>query len=279
MIRGNHEDASMSDRYGFKDELIAKFGSDESSYNKIYRMYNFLPIVAYIGHGNDYLQCCHGGLEHGYNQQKLLKGSGKFDLIGELKRGNFKKYLASHQEHDEGCCGAWQHDPRAFCDFTPSAPMSKHGTIGHMWNDFLKSGEPSFPRGLGANEDLTKAILDYQNEGCNKKVRGVFRAHQHAASTNEKDPVNLMYELIASNGIYKMWRPIETNKERSLVDGLVWTFNLAPDSAMNAYLGKKNKGFGFDAYAILTIKEKYQDWKLQVHNPMIINKPGFIKPN
>ena len=281
MVRGNHEDKALLNRYGFRDELIAKFGSDEGKYEKNYRMYNFLPIVAYIGHHNDYLQCCHGGLEHGYNQQKLLNGKGKYDLIGKLKRGDFKKYLDNHHEHHDGCCGSWQNDPAAFRDFTPTSPIGKDGSVGQMWADFKKTGQASMSRGRGlaANEDLTQAILDYQNEGSEKKVRGIFRAHQHTGSITPQDPKNLMYELIASNGVYKLWRPIEADKIRSLVDGLVWTFNVAPDSGMTASLGRKNKGYGFDAYAILTIKEKYQDWKLQVHNPLIIDRPGFKKPN
>lgn len=283
IVRGNHEDQQISDRYGFKDELKAKFGSDEEKYKKIYRFYNLLPVVAYVGHGNDYLQCCHGGLEYGYKPQNLLESNRKYDAIGQLKRGKFKDFLDQHKNHHNACCCAnqehnnepWQDNRQAFRDYIPVAPIDNNGSVGFMWADFLKFGPSCFKkgRGLGANQDLTKAVLDFQNDGSQAKVRGVVRAHQHAGIAQQDEPSNLMYELIKSNGLYCMWKALETAKERSLKDGLVWTFNTAPDSP-----GNKNLKYGFDAYAILTVAKKYEDWKLSVHNSIIIDRSDYSKP-
>ena len=283
IVRGNHEDKQISDYYGFKDELKAKFGSDQEKYKKIYRFYNFLPVVAYVGYGNDYLQCCHGGLEYGYKPQNLLESNGKYDAIGQLKRSEFKDFLGKHKIHHKACCctkekhdhQSWHNHDEAFCDYTPAAPIDNNGSVGFMWADFLKFGASCFQkgRGLAANQDLTKAVLDFQNKGSQAQVRGIFRAHQHAGIIQQDQPNNLMYELIQSNGVYSMWKALETAKERSLKDGLVWTFNTAPDAP-----GNKNLKYGFDAYAILTIAKKYEDWKLAVHNPEIINRPDYKKP-
>ena len=275
MVRGNHEDPRISNRYGFKDELIDTFGEDEEKYNQIYRLYNFLPIALYVGSNNNYLQCCHGGLEHGYKPQALLNGTGKFNLLGELQRANFEKHLDCHCHKDHtNCDGPWKKDRAAFKNFTPTSPTNSGHNIGFMWFDFIKSGQSIWTnRGLTANENLTQEVLAYQSEGSAKKVRGIIRAHQHDTDREESDPTNLMSELVASNGVYKLWRPIETNKKRSLTDGIAWTFNVAPDSIYG-----KDAHFGFAAYAVLSMANEYKDWKLKVHNVQIVHRPGYDKP-
>ena len=275
MIRGNHEDSNLSDHYGFKDELVDTFGSDAGKYDQIYRLYNFLPIALYLGHGDSYIQCCHGGLEYGYKPQHLLQSKGKFDLVGMLKRADFKKHCDCCHHKNEIYKGNWVKESSAFIDYTPTSPVDKRSSLGFMWFDFKKFGNSEWMsgRGLAANEDLTKAVLDYQNEGSTKKVRGVMRAHQHTGDKMKQNPMNLMSELIASHGVYKLWRPIETGQQRTLKDGIVWTFNVAPDSVYG-----KGCHYGFDAYAIISIADKYEDWKMQVFNTTIIDRVGFDAP-
>jgi hypothetical protein len=276
MIRGNHEDQSLSNRYGFKDELIETFGPDAEKYDQIYRLYNFLPIALYLGHGNNYIQCCHGGLEYGYKPQKLLQSKGRFDLMGMLKRSDFKKHCDCCNCKDLVCAGNWMKNASAFLDFKPTSPSDWQGALGFLWFDFKKFGNSEwiFGRGLAANENLTKAVLDYQNEGSSKKVRGIMRAHQHAGAKIVDDPMNLMSELIASHGVYTLWRPIEVGQQRTLIDGIVWTFNVGPDSVYG-----KGCHYGFDAYAIISIAAKYEDWKMQVCNTNVIDRVGFDTAN
>ncbi|NQV77949.1 MAG: hypothetical protein HQ490_06290, partial [Lutibacter sp.] len=233
--------------------------------------------------------------EYGYKPKNLLEDvHKKFELIGMLNRDDFKKYIESK---NRSCCsGSWQNEPEALRNFVPLSPAGDitfiefsgstgfdsfkrnetegSGTLGFMWFDFLKTGDSStwlHGRGLQANEDLTKTVLDFQNKDSSKKVKGVFRAHQHSSGINRSDPSNLMSELIASNGVYNLWQPITIRDIKFLGEGLVWTFNVAPD---NAY-GKACK-YGFDAYAELYIQgDSFKDWVLQVKSTQIINEKGY----
>lgn len=287
IVRGNHEDLQICNHYGFQNEFEKKCGKDKERYKKIAQFYALLPVVAYIGHENNYLQCCHGGLEYGYKPGKLLDSDARYDNIGELKRAEFKTFLDKHPQHQHNCCcnnhtknqshshKPWQEDTQAFANYTPNRPIDSHRSLGFMWADFIKFGFSYFNqgRGLAANENLTKAVLDYQNQDSIKQIKGIFRAHQHAGHADAKDASNLMSELIASNGVYNMWRAIKTDQERSLKDGIVWTFNTGPDGVYN-----KNLKYGFDAYAILQVAHDYENWRLKVCNPQIIDRPGYTQP-
>jgi hypothetical protein len=68
MARGNHEDIQLTMNYGFLKEATAKYGP-EFPIKRLSRIYDFLPVVIYAGHGHDYIQCNHGGMEPGYLRQ------------------------------------------------------------------------------------------------------------------------------------------------------------------------------------------------------------------
>jgi hypothetical protein len=91
MAHGNHEDIVSNQAEGFIAELNAKFGALD--FTPVYRMYEYLPAAIYLGCGTNYWQCCHGGLEIGYNPAKLLNYSTAiaFDLIEELQQVSFLK--------------------------------------------------------------------------------------------------------------------------------------------------------------------------------------------
>ena len=262
MVRGNHEDQTLSDYYGFGRELIATFGPDANRYDKIYRLYNFMPVALYVGSENDYLQCCHGGIEYGYKPQALLQSDKIFhSLKNKLDRADFIKYLL--QKNKFHYVSYLQGVPELFQNITISSPVGQEGILGFMWFDFLKTGSTQWKigRGLAADKNLTQMALRYQSHGSAKQVRGIVRAHQHAMNKDAMDPLNLMKELIDSRGFYKQWRPVETSKVRKLHDGIVWTLNVAPDGAYG-----KGCGFEFGSYTMLTIGYRYEDWMFEVFN-------------
>jgi len=174
MTRGNHEDIVENRSDGFITELKTKFGAID--FTPVYRMYEFLPAAIYLGCGENYWQCCHGGLEIGYDPAQLLNhvdpsGAGAdwiaFDLLGDLKQ---IKFLQQHDQtigkyfkfydptcdcaSDEDCDSCIVSDmdnddntsvknnrrllyPNIFADFTPISPMGLTGQVlGFMWNDF-----------------------------------------------------------------------------------------------------------------------------------------------
>ena len=268
MVRGNHEDYGIALKYGFGAECDMKFGGDDKL-GTIAKLYEIMPVVLYVGCGNNYLQCCHGGMEPGYNPSNLLNSDDDLELLGELKRTAFVR-------RDKG--GYEDGDVRSsdcFYDFSLNVPTfdGEHAasSLGFMWHDFMEDNFSNMvslarfgPSGIGQcmafSQGATNELLQLQNRGAGKVVRGVFRAHQHSAELNP-----MMAGLIKSRGVYKLWNvPEETEKERRLSDGLVWTFNVAPD----VYYGL-GCGFDFDAYAFLTVADDYDDWTLRVVNTQL----------
>jgi hypothetical protein len=259
MVRGNHEELVMNqvESMGFAQECRVKFGgSADSRASTIARLYEIMPVVLYVGCGDNYLQCCHGGMEPGYNPSKLLNGSKKFQLLGSLKRETLR-----YRNRD----GSFTGTP----EFTPHASFSgENEFIGFMWHDFIEHKLDNTivcrpGRGLAFAKGAVEKLLSRQNKG-QRSVRGVFRGHQHSAS-RKSDPFNLMHGLIESRGVYKLWaEDFETAlapESRTVSDGLVWTFNVAPDSHFGV-----GCDFNFDAYAILTVALDYDEWSLQVFN-------------
>lgn len=244
-VRGNHEDIQISSRYGFRDEVLAKFDDkDGSKYQQISRMNDFLPVVFYVGCKDDqgvvnYVQCCHGGVEEEYRPQFFLDNP---STIYQLLTG-----FSPEHSKDSPC----DHGKKPY---------------GFMWNDFdAQDQKIDFKvvpgRGLSYGKIGTERVLQTLQSSDISKVRGILRAHQHADSI--QDPI--MKGLIESNGVYKLWKPYEKMQERSMDDGLVWTFNVGPDSVYG-----HGVGFNFDTYVELILAKDYKNWVMKVFNTKIL---------
>ncbi len=275
MARGNHEDVQMIPTYGFLAECQKKYAK---RFNPalIGRLYDFFPVVIYVGSGADFLQCNHGGMEPGYLPGALLdaRPAVAYQLLGQMTGGTF---LVEHP----GLLDTADLTRRDFLkttirDYTPLAPMSPM-INGFMWNDFtVFAGEPGLGymegRGYVYGKAGTRIVLD-ASAGATARLRGVFRAHQHSSAVNP-----MMRRLVAGNGLFRHWHEhdslakanataavlrskckLEHGAERLLKDGSVWTFNVAPDS----YYGRGNS-YKFDTYGVLTIGDAFTDWKLRV---------------
>ena len=276
MVRGNHEDFKMTAAYGFLNEVQAKYGRNVVPFS-IWRMYDFLPVVIYLGAGKNYIQCNHGGMEPGFQPRGLLASKTKtsFQLLGTLKQKQFADdhpvWLRSADAATRKLVGA------KLADFTPETPTSPN-PIGFMWNDYMVFGDEQ-PLGYDSNRLAFvhgKASTEYLLEQASSPgaiLQAVFRAHQHSRVANP-----MMNRLPASRGVYRHWQPtdssaqseadktllsgtIETELMRSIPRGSVWTFNVAPDSVYGAGLG-----YSFDTFGILKTAEQFSDWKLQIVN-------------
>ena len=95
LIRGNHEDPQICSSYGFFNEFAAKYEGTPrafSVFTKIIQFFELLPVVLYVGSGTpctDFVQCCHGGLEFGYNPKELLASDKTYQMITHLARHSF----------------------------------------------------------------------------------------------------------------------------------------------------------------------------------------------
>lgn len=244
-VRGNHEDVIISSRYGFKDEVLAKFDDkDGSKYQYISRMNDFLPIVFYLGCKDDqdivnYVQCCHGGVEEEYKPQTFLDDSATiYQLLPEFS-----------QDHSKG--GPFDFGKKPY---------------GFMWNDFdVDHQDTDFQlvqgRGLMYGKVGTERVLQTLQSSAKSKIRGILRAHQHSGSIKD----SMMKGLVESNGVYKLWKPFEKMQERHMDDGLVWTFNVGPDSVYG-----EGVGFDFDTYVELVPAKNYKNWIMKVFNTKIL---------
>ena len=276
MTRGNHEDFEMTARYGFLREGQMKYGRAFDPL-PLWRVYDFLPVVIYLGVGGDYMQCNHGGMEPGYDPRSLLavEGEMRFQLLGELKQKSFAKENPNWLRGASKATLAMASEK--FADFTPRSPMSPQ-PIGFMWNDYFIFGDEPV---IGFNAarlafNHGQVSTEYLMEAASSpfaKLRTVFRAHQHSSAPNPA-----MNRLIASRGAFRHWQSkdsidkanldknalrevVELPKERHIPEGSVWTFNVSPDSVYGA-----GNNYAFDTMGILSTADAFENWRLQVVN-------------
>ena len=280
MARGNHEDVQMIASYGFLAECQKKYARQFNP-GLIARLYDFFPVVIYVGSGEDFIQCNHGGMEPGYLPGLLLdaKPNIAFQLLNDMKGGRFlKKYPKLLDVVDPVMESYIKANVRDYVPVSPMQPIIN----GFMWNDFtVFAEEPGLSyksgRGFVYGKSGTRIVLD-ASAGSKSKVRGVFRAHQHSSGVNP-----MMRRLIAGKGVFRHWHEsdslakanvsaavlhadckLEHGVNRKLKDGFVWTFNVAPDS----YYGVGN-AYKFDTYGILMTANKFVDWNLRVVNQIV----------
>jgi hypothetical protein len=260
MVRGNHEDISVNAHHDFMRELHKKF-DDEISTKKLSHVYNFLPLALYLGIGEpsqcDVVQCCHGGIELGFDPRPLLADTkSSCMIVSQLDRAEGYKHL-SH-------CGitACRHD------FKNNTPI--HEINGFMWNDFLmdpaagpvaRSARDGFKGTVFAFGKLaTDAVL----EGWSTEphpIRSIFRAHQHSQSPRS----GMMNRILnhdglshpADAGVGKLWILDDFHKVHagSLRNIAVVTFCVAPLAGYDV---------PYHAYGILQTAPNFGDWRLNV---------------
>ena len=281
MTRGNHEDISLTSRYGFLQEFVSKFGNDPNAIRKVSRIYDFLPVVLYLGTEDNFIQCNHGGMEPGFDPSALLatKSASHFQFLGTLNQAQF---IQQNSELLQSLDPLKRNQyKRLLKDFVPQSPTFPT-ILGFMWNDFsILKDEPPLGldpgRGWVYGKTTTQVIFEKATSN-GVRIRSVFRAHQHSGVLNP-----MMRRLRASSGVFRHWqdtdspsllnandRQLQENLEnrdiRTIPDGSVWTFNVAPDSVYG-----KNCDYTFDAYGILTVNERFENWSLEVINQTVVN--------
>jgi len=211
IIRGNHEDLYQNVNMGgpnFLKDLLTISGFEYRSpectdlLNSINHLYNLLPVACFVGCNNDYIQCCHGGLECRYNPNNFLNAPIKrsFNAITELtKPESFNlnnPYFWHEMDLDISCNTLFKNIP---------ANQIKTLNLGFMWNDFnahpdqfkaLFSTQSRSGR-FSIGQTLTHETLKIYNSG-KAQLRGFIRAHQHNDTMpGLLDPRN--------TGIFSMW--------------------------------------------------------------------------
>ncbi len=85
LCRGNHESAAMSSQFKFLQTMQTSYPEEGQSLwaSCAINCCNILPFAVYIGveGNNKFIQCCHGGLEPGYNPKDFLASPSYFESL------------------------------------------------------------------------------------------------------------------------------------------------------------------------------------------------------
>ena len=308
MVRGNHEDRSLNEKEkvgglnGFFTQLTNKYGmqKDDLLYEKIGKLYETLPLALYFGsYGTEetnYLLCCHGGIEIGFNPYPLLQHENPiaFTKLGMLDRNRGLATLVTTPElfnlfkdanhlitspEDLGHNFLINLRGSYLTAYTPTGIMTKLiedgkavlPKIGFQWNDyevnpvheiacFVKEHEG---RGWMIGKTFNHAVLKMHSTSQHK-VRGVFRAHQHTMTL----PLNPMMQRIFNKdgldynrnaGVGKLWiNKAREQESYSLWENIVCTFNVSPHTPY------QQLGYNYDTYGLLTTAPDFNQWRLEV---------------
>ncbi len=255
--RGNHEDLDLNTHYGFVNELKHKFSF--SIVEKIQALYNSFPVALYLGADNgsscNYIQCCHGGIELGYNPQQLLKypGSHVGQRIDMLMQKDAFMLLDPLEVHPLG----------RYFNNNKRIDTSN----GFMWSDFFV--DPDMQMSLSPRDGYAGSIFVYgKNETCSllqawsrptHTIRAIFRAHQHSDQLMRDRFFN--HDNLGHSddkGVAKLWIENDLHHEHpALLDDIaVVTFSVAPETGY---------GWPIHSFGELHIKPEYKDWHLYVY--------------
>lgn len=243
LVRGNHEDAGICERFGFGKELDVKFGI-KSNKELVYSLYEYLPVAIFLGRKNStsFVLCCHGGIEPGFNPHQLLTHQDPrcYAWLGMLKRKNWVKSLPEIWQQNIQDNWAFE----GLINFLPFAPTHPHG-IGFLWNDFIDDDSEVFlkeSRGCAWSFGYELTAFYMQHSIGDYTIAKIIRAHQHNGQ--------MLVNVIKNKGIYALW------------NGLVYTILSAP--AMG--LEKSGNDFAYDSYVMVQVK----DWKVTHSYTLII---------
>lgn len=271
LIRGNHEDFAMTDELGFKQEYESKFGKEDPQslgYRQLVAFYNSLPVVLYVGSGSEdkksFVQCCHGGIEWGYNPEKFLNQDDKnFETIGKFMRLSECSNLPEFQveENSKGNNNALKLLRELSEDFTPASPKNPY-PVGFMCHEFKVHPQDKTTfykerKVFSCNKDLTQAVFAAASKGKNI-LYAAIRAHQHAPT----DP--LMKLLLRVKGCAILWNA-RSSENFALEKNTVITLLLSPDNSSGLHESKRTS-FTFDTTLHVIIARQIEDWKCTVTN-------------
>lgn len=283
MTKGNHEDTDLTQDFGFNTELENKFndaaiGQKERICKKMKKFYEVLPVALYLGSQvnetqANYVQCCHGGLEIGFDPQKLFDASSdkQNQFIDVLRQATqCKKLVTMIQNGDTN--ESYKILASQCMDHKSSKPFTKKDEPMNdfMWSEFHHDPNALLSEARGGyfagnvggfkyNKELTDAILQLSSSS-NNKLQGVFRAHQHEFDDNDK----LITQMLESHGVARLW---SSNKGISFNpwSGMICTLLLSPDSSP-AIKSKGFKGFDYDTTVFVTVANQFEEWQINIVN-------------
>lgn len=260
-VRGNHEDAYLNDFGGLCDELKVKYKEHhETIFNRVQKMYQFLPSALYLQCEQDGMIACHGGPEFGFAHAHALLDAPSDEAYVLMNTFERKRL---HDQATEECKKHLEvlakYDEEQLEDIERPKPLDN---CLH-WADmaFRKKNDPrqcvtfDANRGWTITEKFNECILK-RDSTPTCQLRGVLRAHQHSPETFKR----ILNEDGQSDskdvGVAKLW--LEEDQKQpaeKLWDNIVCTFCVAPRTQYQLRM---------QTFGILTTAARYEDWNLQM---------------
>lgn len=194
MARGNHEDITINQRNGFKKEIQKKFPpQSEAIINLMPFFYNSLPVGIFIGctttnNSTDYILCCHGALEVGYNPTPFfLDATKRYDRIIKLDSTHniecIKQIYPEKQLIQGDAIKKYLKELHTKEQLNPD-------DMSMMWGDFQAlPGQTAisafnYIRGctITYGENLTAGLFTCYSKPGSWNLQAVIRGHQHHAT-------------------------------------------------------------------------------------------------
>lgn len=279
IVRGNHEDKLQNRVGGFKDELDKKFPGFNQQI--IYRTYDLLPVVAYVGVAAadgtiDFSLDTHAYAELGFDPQPLLQDDhaeyvfvnrrmGRNALLQTLPIDEIiKKKLVDSCVWDE---------PREM-------PEWRVGDLSFSWGDLRANPDEADAEkvtisariGASFGQQITQAILRAQSRP-NRPVRIMIRGHQHVKLLPGGDFINPLFTMVCHGeqpGVSVLWpRHDADRKPGQLWDGAVVTLWSSPNLPFNSVRlsdGSATESWPYQSVARLQMKPGFSNWRLSVLN-------------
>jgi len=200
LVRGNHEDCDINKQThigAFDKEVEVKLGKNYFHYFQ--RVYELLPMAVYLECNNNTIQCCHGGIETGYDPRLFLKSKKQFDAIaGEIDEstkkiekdffGNF--FNKKNNYSGFNWSDFYQNIPDQVVNYCKKLRPSRYSNAKRAQKKLvkeLKSSKDSFPyhycldhvsfnslRGCGYIADAYATLVYLKTYS----LKGIFRGHQ-----------------------------------------------------------------------------------------------------
>jgi len=180
LLRGNHENELHSSGAigGFENELKGKYQAQQDTiYKTVTKLYRLLPFALFLGSGvvdnesASFVQCCHGGIEIGFDSTNIVRGNGKqmiFQRVDNTPGPNNNVITRLNKE--------------SLIDSKINYVLARKNENynGFSWSDFQQegtSGQIQFSpvRDVGYVADMT-ATLKYLK--LNPQIKAIFRGHQ-----------------------------------------------------------------------------------------------------
>lgn len=256
IVRGNHENVAVNRIWGFAQEAQAKYGSTCDIW-AIERFFNLIPMANYIGCKNnqgatDFILCCHGGPDVGFDPSELLLASKKiqFQKIEELKYKSFfgakieSLRLSTRQQQDFVLTknkalkkGMRWIDEK---NISPDLWLKKFGFLWHDFDVYAQDpGALRMTRSWTLGKNITRALLDCKNQSV--AVQAVMRGHQHHG--------RLYQELVDNKGLVRSW------------GGLVNTlFSATASTTFRSTEQHVPCDFLFDSFVVMKTADTFEQW-------------------